>query len=82
MHEIDKMFKLHYIAIVNRGLIKPETTSKDFLEKAKEELLEWEEAFNPDEAMDAICVLANWLIHNGHSIGDLLVRNIEYQRER
>jgi len=77
------LFKSHYEAIKLRGLITPETAFHEFLNKAEEELCEWADSKgDPAEAMDLICVLSNWMIHNGYDIEELLKENLKVQLNR
>ena len=52
-----ELFKQHYDSIIKRGLITPFTKDYEFLLKADEELCEWADDYNPNEAIDLICVL-------------------------
>jgi len=78
-----ELFKQHYEAIKLRGLITPETAFHEFVNKADEELLEWVDSKgDPDEAVDLICVMSNWLIHCGYDLETLLKDNINVQLNR
>ena len=69
------VFKQNYEAVIKRGLIKPETTDRDFCRKADEELREVHQALysletdkenNLDEEItDLMNACSNWLIHRG-----------------
>jgi hypothetical protein len=77
------LFKSHYEAIKLRGLITPETSFHEFLNKADEELCEFADSKgDPNEAVDLICVMSNWLIHNGYDLEELLKDNLNVQLNR
>jgi len=69
------ILKQNYDAVVNRGLITPVTTDRDFCRKADEELaevhqalyrLEMDKDHNLDEEItDLLNVCSNWLQHRG-----------------
>jgi hypothetical protein len=77
-----KLFKQHLLAIRKRGKITDQTTNMDFLLKAIEELSEFSKEYNPQEAIDVMCVMANFLQSRGYNIKQLLKRNIEHQLTR
>jgi len=77
------LFLSHYEAIKLRGLITPDTAFHEFLNKAEEELCEFADSKgDPNEAMDLICVMSNWLIHNGYDLETLLKDNLNVQLNR
>lgn len=74
------LIKRNYEAVVKRGLITPETTDYDFLEKLQEEIEEADEEisnFNEtnlrEEIGDCLNVCLNWLTHKGIDIEKLLL---------
>ena len=74
---------IHYLIVrYKRGKITPLTTNEEFAEKAKEELNEWIKDFNPNEAVDLIMVLINWMIHRKFFVTWYYVKNIYYQLTR
>jgi hypothetical protein len=77
-----KLFKKHLLAIIKRGKITDQTTDLDFLTKATEELYEFSLHYDPQEAIDLMCVMANFLQSRGYNIKQLLKRNIEHQQTR
>lgn len=71
---------LHYLIIrYKRKLINKNTSNHKFYLDAKEELKEWGEDFSPEEAMDLINVLKNWLIHNKFPYLKYKIKNIIHQ---
>ena len=77
-----KLFKKHLLAIRKRGKITDQTTNFDFFAKAIEELSEFSNEYDPQEAIDLMCVMANYLQSRGYNIKQLLKRNIEHQQTR
>ena len=71
---------IHYlITRFKRGKITPLTTHNEFQLKAIEELNEWMEDNNPNEAIDLINVVRNWMIHNKYCILKYKIKNILHQ---
>ena len=88
---MEKLFKTHYQATVNRGLITDRTCITEFIEKINEEFNELKELHDnfeantiefDAEAMDLICATMNMLIHYGVDIEKELLKNIETQEKR
>jgi len=78
-----ELFLSHYEAIKLRGLINEETPFHEFLNKAEEELCEFADSKgDPNEAVDLICVMSNWLIHNHYDLETLLQDNLNVQLNR
>jgi NTP pyrophosphatase (non-canonical NTP hydrolase) len=74
-----QLIKRNYEAVVKRGLITPETTDLEFLNKLHEELEEvYEEIWHENEPNlreeigDCLTVCLNWLTHKGIDIEQLL----------
>lgn len=78
----------NYKSIVTRGLIKPETTVKDFILKLEEEVQEFIDAVNfslenePEELADIILVCLNYARHYNIDIEQELKRKIEINKNR
>jgi predicted house-cleaning noncanonical NTP pyrophosphatase (MazG superfamily) len=70
------------MATRKRGKITNETTDFEFFMKAIEELSEFSEQYDPQEAIDLMCVMANFLQSRGYNIKQLLKKNIEHQLTR
>lgn len=77
-----ELFQKHYEAIKKRGKINENTTNVDFIEKLMEEVTEWIIDPSPQEAMDIICVMSNWLQENNYDIEDELRINLNFQLNR
>jgi phosphoribosyl-ATP pyrophosphohydrolase len=73
-----ELFERNYNAVVNRGLITPETKDIEFYEKAVEEIDEIFSAKGKDhvneEIADLLTVCANWLRHRRVSLEDILTK--------
>ena len=79
---MNELIKQHYEAIVKRGLIKPDTTDREFSKAAISELIEWTEDFETQEAIDLVAVVLNSLHHKGVDIESEFKKNINHQIER
>lgn len=86
---MNQLLKDNYEAVVQRGLIKKETTFKEFWEKLNEEFYECHLPYMKKdrtelskELTDVICVCTNWLIHMGFDPEQLLKENAEKNFER
>lgn len=81
-----KLFKRHYQAIVDRGLITKETETDDFLIKLEEEFIELCEEPGRElfiqEAIDCLCVITNMLQHLEVDIEKELLQNVIRQEAR
>jgi predicted house-cleaning noncanonical NTP pyrophosphatase (MazG superfamily) len=74
------LFKIHHTIISKkRNLINSATTDLDFEKKLLEEVEEWIQIKSPQEAMDVINVMTNWMISNGIDIEKEQLKNIEKQ---
>lgn len=80
------LFKRHFQAIVNRGLITSETTLDDFYDKLNEEVNELQLANTNEEvhqeAIDVVMVCINMLQYLGVNFEKELIKNIETQEKR
>ena len=92
-----ELFKQHYQAIVNRGLINEHTSLFDFKCKIYEEYGELNDSLAQDhftnssvvlsnesiqESIDLVMTVFNMLQHNGVDIEKELIKNIETQEKR
>ena len=84
-----ELFNRNYKAVVDRGLIKPNTIDVDFYYKLKEELGEVSDAmlkFDDDnineEVTDCLVVCSNWLTHRGCNIEQMLTQIAEKNEKR
>lgn len=88
--DIERLFDRNYQAIVDRGLITPETKDWEFLNKLNCEAIEVEaEAIIPrnnnhlnEEIADCLNVCANWLIHRGVDIETIMTTIAEKNEKR
>jgi NTP pyrophosphatase (non-canonical NTP hydrolase) len=87
---MNHLFQRNYKAIIDRGLIKPDTTDNEFMCKLSEEHNEVIDAlseemfssFNPtenkdhtnEEIADCLIVCANWLIHRNVDLQTILTQ--------
>ena len=92
------LIRRHQVACWERGVIRPETTVTDFLEKIDEEMDELNAAYilnkiDPDsvvifspemahEAVDLCAVVINMLTFYGVDFVDEFLKNVEYQESR
>jgi phosphoribosyl-ATP pyrophosphohydrolase len=76
---LKSLFERNFKAVVNRGLITPETQDIEFYEKAVEEIDEIFSAKSKDhvneEIADLLIVCANWLHHRGVNLEEILTHN-------
>lgn len=86
---MSNIFERNYKAVVNRGLIKPETTDWHFYLKLIEETDETVSAMGyeskdrvNEEIADCLNVCANWLIHRGVNIEEILTSIAEKNEAR
>jgi phosphoribosyl-ATP pyrophosphohydrolase len=84
-----ELFERNYKAVVNRGLIKNNTTDFKFYSKLKEESKEvFAEMVNQndqginEEVADCLVVCANWLIFRGVNIDEMLIKIAEKNEKR
>ena len=84
-----QLLERNFKAVVDRGLITPETCDVDFFLKLKEEVEEVAtEIINGDhyamerEIVDCLITCSNWLIHSGANMPYLLVQNAIKNEER
>lgn len=91
---MNNLIERSYISIVNRGLITPETSTKDFMDNLKEEYnevqTEWKrgvfvgkqnEPFY-HELMDLVNVAFNLMQHHGIDCEKLFIEIIEKNEKR
>ena len=84
-----ELFERNYKAVVNRGLIKKDTTDFQFysklIEESKEVFAEMvkqnKEGVN-EEVADCLVVCANWLIFRGVKIDEMLIKIAEKNEKR
>lgn len=93
---IKEKMKAHYAAIRERGLINPDTTIHDFMEKLEEEYIElrneyaemnWQNIDEPtkqfiQEATDLVMVILNMFEHYNIDFEKELVANLLIQESR
>lgn len=87
---MEKLFKRHYEAIANRGLITKAVKIGDFLDKLDEESTECFEYYNlknmndelAQELVDVICTAANTLKHFNYDLKIELEKNVIHQETR
>lgn len=79
---MEKLFEQHYQAIKKRGKITPLTTTEDFNIKLDEETTEFLANPDPQEAVDVMCVMSNWLKHYGYDLKTELEKNLNHQINR
>lgn len=84
-----ELFNRNYKAVVDRGLIKPNTLDVDFYYKLKEELgevsnamLKFDEENIKEEIADCLVVCANWLIFKGVDLETILTQIAEKNEKR
>lgn len=80
------IFNNHYKAIEKRGKINPSTKLIDFVMKMEEELCEFADEKDPNkqvqEAIDLMCVCANFVKWSGYDLKEELKKNVNHQNNR
>lgn len=77
------LIESNYQSIVNRGLITPKTTTRDFILKLNEEVQEFKDYYrkttkiDPEEVADIILVCLNMCKHNEIDIEQHLKNKVE-----
>ena len=84
---MENLIKYHYELITHRGLITPDTTIQEFIDKITEEYTELLESFDGEdfskqEAVDLVMVCLHLLRHQGVDIEDQIKKNIKIQERR
>ena len=84
-----QLLERNFKAVVDRGLITPETRDVDFFLKLKEEveevateIINGDQAAMEHEVIDCFITCSNWLIHRGANIPYLLAQNAIKNEER
>lgn len=77
-----ELIESNYQSIIKRGLIKPETSMQDFVNKLDEEVAEFKEFYEAEELADIILVCLNLARHFNIDIEKELLKKIEINKNR
>lgn len=90
MKEITDLIKRHHVATWERGMIRPETSLHDFMDKIEEEFYEAKNAYKDfalsdeliHESVDLVATIINMLKFYNYDFIQEYRKNVEYQESR